>query len=65
MSFIDYLASLPAVQLDRLYESHWTCQAVLRWESFKKSIQIPAFINVLPIWPLTKFLQEIPHEIRS
>lgn len=30
MSFMDYLASLPAIQLDRLYESHWTCQAVLR-----------------------------------
>eukprot|EP00897_Mesotaenium_endlicherianum_P003506 jgi/Mesen1/3183/ME000184S02247 len=30
MSFIDYLASLPAVKLDKLYESHWTCQAVLR-----------------------------------
>ncbi|CAI6012826.1 unnamed protein product [Closterium sp. NIES-65] len=32
--FADYLASLPAAQLDRLYSSLYTCQAVLRvWHS--------------------------------
>ncbi|GBG87119.1 hypothetical protein CBR_g44575 [Chara braunii] len=30
MDFMDYLASLPAGKLDGLYESLWTCQAVLR-----------------------------------
>ncbi|GAQ85685.1 putative Transcription factor Tfb2 [Klebsormidium nitens] len=30
MDFIRYLSELPPVKLDRLYESHFTCQAVLR-----------------------------------
>eukprot|EP00898_Chlorokybus_atmophyticus_P003892 jgi/Chlat1/4503/Chrsp29S04577 len=30
MDFLEYLGSLPALKLDRLYASHWTCQALLR-----------------------------------
>ncbi|KAJ7516856.1 hypothetical protein O6H91_21G001600 [Diphasiastrum complanatum] len=29
-TFMDMVASLPASKLDRLYDSHWTCQAILR-----------------------------------
>lgn len=30
-TFVEFLAALPALKLDRLYDSPWTCQAVLRW----------------------------------
>ena len=30
VDFVTYLVQLPAIQLDKLYESRWTCQAVLR-----------------------------------
>jgi len=29
-SFMDYMATLPAAKMDQLYDSVWTCQAVLR-----------------------------------
>jgi transcription initiation factor TFIIH subunit 4 len=29
-SFMDYMATLPAAKMDQLYDSAWTCQAVLR-----------------------------------
>ncbi|KAK3233904.1 hypothetical protein CYMTET_55819 [Cymbomonas tetramitiformis] len=29
-SFINYLETLPPIKIDKLYESHWTCQAVFR-----------------------------------
>jgi hypothetical protein len=30
ISFVDYLASLPAAKVDALYGSRWTCAALLR-----------------------------------
>jgi transcription initiation factor TFIIH subunit 4 len=29
-SFMDYMATLPIAKMDQLYNSEWTCQAVLR-----------------------------------